>query len=147
MPDPFWERAPKGKLHRPDGPEQEVLANGMQCGDRITGIIKGWWESEYGPLRGDIATQFAAALKYPIDLPLGTGEVRTPFTEAATFHNADDVPILAWSVAPSGFSCAVVVDMAERGQSNYPDCQVIQGTINELLPRVIQEQYRIGFNP
>ena len=69
MPDPFWERAPKGKLHRPDGPEQEVLANGMQCGDRITGIIKGWWESEYGPLRGDIATQFAAALKYPIDLP------------------------------------------------------------------------------
>lgn len=146
MPDPFWERAPEGRLHRPDGPEQEVLANGMQCGDRITGIIKGWYESEYGPIMGNVAREFAAALKYPIDLPPGTGEVRTPMTEAATFHNADNVPILAWAVAPSGFSVAVVVDMTERGQSNYPDCQVIQGTPNELLPPEISQMYRIGFN-
>ena len=145
MPDPFWERAPGGKLHRPDGPEQEVLANGMQCGDQITGIIKGWYESEYGPIRGDVAVKFAAALKYPIDLPTDIVEPRTPHSEMTALYNAENLPILAWSVAPSGYSCAVVVDMSERGQSNYPDCQVLRGTPNELLPLEIQEEYRLGF--
>ena len=147
MPDPFWERAPKGRLHRPEGPEQEVLANGMQCGDRITQIMQMWYESAGLPIYGDNAREFMEALKYPVNLPPGTGDVRTPFTEATMFAQAEDVPILAWSVAPSGFTCAVVVDMTERGQSSYPECKVIQGTLNELLPRVIQEEYRLGFNP
>jgi hypothetical protein len=147
MPDPFWERAPKGKLHRPEGPEQEVLANGMQCGDRITQIMQMWHEAAGLPMYGQDAQDFMQRLKYPKDLPAGTGDVRTPFTEATMFAQAEDVPILAWSVAPSGNSVAVVVDMTERGQSNYPECKVIQGTANELLPQVIQEQYKIGFNP
>ena len=145
MPDPFWERAPKGRLHRPDGPEQEVLANGMQCGDRITADIKAWYESEYGPIRGDVAIQFAAALKYPVDLPTNIVEPRTPHSTLTANHNAENLPILAWSVAPSGFSCAVVVDMTERGQSNYPDCLVLRGTPNELLPDEIQQEYKLGF--
>jgi len=151
MPDPFWERAPKGKLHRPEGPEQEVLANGMQCGDRITQIMQMWYEAAGLSITGVHAEQFVNALRYPKDLPTGIGDVRTPITEATMFAQAEDVPILAWAIAPnpqhSGFSVAVVVDMTERGQSNYPECKVIQGTANELLPRVIQEQYRITFNP
>ena len=147
MPDPFWERAPKGRLHRPASPQQEVLANGMQCGDRITRIMQMWWDAAGLPMTGVNAREFVDALKYPKDLPTGTGDVRTPYTEATMFAQAENVPILAWSVAPQGFSVAVVVDMTERGQSNYPECKVIQGTANELLPQVIQEQYRIGFNP
>ena len=138
---------PKGRLHNPDSPGQEILANGAVCGNALRVLARMFWD--YGRLG---IREPANAVRYPLDY-FGEDEdpVKTPITEATMFSGAEDLPILAWVVAPGGGSAAVAVDMLERpsrpgiafpeGQPvTYTDCKVIQGTPSEVLPREILEK-------
>ena len=133
---------PEGRLWHPDSPQQEVLANGAVCGDMLRGLAK-MWDS-------------MLSVHYPLDY-FGEDEdpVKTPISEATMHYGAEDLPILAWIVAPGGGSAAAVVDMLERprgqhvvfgsspeqGQPvSYADCKVIRGTPGEILPREIREK-------
>ena len=91
-------------------------------------------------------------MHYPLDY-FGEDEepVKSPITEATMHYGAEDLPILAWAVAPGGGSAAAVVDMLERprrpgreGEAGdpvtYTDCKVISGTPSEVLPRRILEK-------
>jgi len=162
----------EGRLWQPDHPAQEILANGAACGDQLRRIGK-MWEKEpvqgYDPflLRYQNPTPWKNPLRknpvggiiiYPVDYFGAEGwgrdeevkPVKTPITEATMHVGAEDLPILAWIVSPSGGSAAVVVDMLERPRSRpryyqdepvtYTDCKLIQGTPSEVLPREIRER-------
>jgi len=149
---------PKGRLWQPDSPQQEVLANGAVCGNVLRAFAKMWARDDFtgtpdpqffGTVRGHDPT---AIVHYPLDY-FGEDDdpVMSPITEMMGLHKAEDLPILAWIVAPGAGRAAVVVDMMERpkptgmpdarGQPvTYLDCQFIQGTPSEVLPRRILEK-------
>lgn len=131
---------PQGRLWQPDHPAQEVLANGAACGDMLRGLAK-MWDS-------------MLTVHYPLDY-FGEDEdpVKTPISEATMHYGAEDLPILAWIVAPGGGLAAAVVDLLERPREwrnmdltpeghpvSYADCKVIRGTPGEILPREIREK-------
>jgi hypothetical protein len=149
---------PKGRLWQPDSPQQEVLANGAVCGNALRAIAKMWARDDFtgtpdlqffGTVRGHDPT---AIVHYPIDhFAEDDDPVMSPFTEIMGLHRAEDLPILAWAIAPGAGSAAVVVDMLERPSHpgmesepgepvTYNDCQLIQGTPSEVLPRQILEK-------
>ena len=137
---------PKGRLWRPDSPAQEVLANGAFCGDKLRWLASMWWDyTQFG------TKEPTSAVHYPLDyFDEDEDPVKSPITEATMHYRAEDLPILAWVVAPGGGSAAVVVDMLERPTSQikrkrgqpvtYADCQIVQGTPSEVLPREILEK-------
>jgi len=99
----------QGRLHNPDTPQQEVLANGAACGDILRGLAKMWMNQNI-----PAATVHLGPLHYPLDyFDEDEDPVKSPITEATMHYGAEDLPILAWVVAPSGGSAAVVVDMLE----------------------------------
>ena len=149
---------PKGRLWHPDSPEQEVLANGAVCGNALRAMAKMWARDDltgtpdpryFGTVRGHDPT---AIVHYPLDHFDDDEEpIMSPITEATMHYGAEDLPILAWAVAPGGGSAAAVVDMLERprrpgreGEAGdpvtYTDCKVISGTPSEVLPRRILER-------
>ena len=142
--DPFWEKAQKGKLFRPDEARQEVVANGVECGFRIRHLANLWAKGV-----GMSQAEAADMVKYPKDyfdvprLDYDGNEiepVKTPITEATMHYKADSHPILAWAVSPTGGSAVVVIDSLEKTDSPYGDCKVIQGTPQEVLPLEIRKE-------
>jgi hypothetical protein len=153
---------PQGRLHNPDHPSQEVLANGAACGDVLRGLAMMWMREP--DLLPHATTVHLGPVHYPLDyFDDDEDPVKTPFTEATMHYRAEDLPILAWVVAPGGGSAAVVVDLLERPQGqhlvtghdvgvvfgssrepdqpvSYADCKVIRGTPGEILPREIREK-------
>ena len=138
---------PKGRLHNPDHPSQEVLANGAVCGNALQAEVQRWLSVAprfIDPDRGVI--YYPWAWFGPDDEPL-----ISPLTEATMALRAHYLPVLAWAVAPGDGSAAVVVDMqerpggpgieSERGEPvTYNDCKLILGTPSEVLPRRILER-------
>jgi hypothetical protein len=142
--DPFWEKAQKGKLFRPDEARQEVVANGVECGFKIRRLANLWAKGA-----GISRTETADTVKYPkdyFDVPKFGYEgneiepVRAPDTKTTKHYKAENHPILAWVVSPSGGSAAVVIDSLEKTDSPYGDCKVIQGTPQEVLPLEIRKE-------
>ena len=171
---------PKGRLWQPDSPEQEVLANGAVCGNALRALAKMWardagdrgqwhghgqWHGEPSGtpdphfFRGDGLPQVVnpppSLVIYPLDrFDDDEKPVMSPITEATMHSGAEDLPILAWAVAPGGGVAAVVVDMMERprrpgreGEAGdpvtYADCKVITGTPSAVLPRELRELLRL----
>jgi hypothetical protein len=146
---------PEGRLHNPDHPSQEVLANGASCGNAIR-VTVGYWLSQAPRFGGPGFTDpERGVVSYPNDY-FGPDDdpIMSPITEATMAYGAEDLPILAWAVAPHGGEAAVVVDMMERprrpgreGEAGdpvtYADCKVITGTPSEVLPREIRELLRL----
>ena len=138
---------PKGRLRQPEHPLQEVMANGAACGFALQKLAELW----YTPGGNITYVQFPLELSHAKygDFDEDEPPVKTPITEATMHYGAEDLPILAWIVAPGGGSAAVVVDMLERPRSRtpdergqpvtYTDCQLIRGTPGEVLPREIRE--------
>jgi hypothetical protein len=141
---------PQGRLHNPDSPQQEVLANGAVCGNALRELARIYWGYE------SLGTaEPRSAVHYPLDY-FGEDEepVKSPITGMTMLYGAEDMPLLAWAVAPGGGTAAIVVDKVERptrvgvpderGQPvTYTDCQLIQGTPSEVLPREILEKMRL----
>ena len=131
--------APKGRLWMPDHPSQEVLANGAACGNYLRELTKIWYGSAIDP-RDD-----PARLSYPLDyFDEDADPVFTPITAVLIEARAEELPILAWAVAPDGGSAGVVVDMRERPHApgmeteygdpvEYTNCKVVTGRPSELF--------------
>ena len=118
--------------------KQEIIANGVYCGH----ILQSLAEAPFGDRK----------VHYPLDhFDADEDPILTADTEWNKAAQAENLPILAWTITDDDTQAYVAVDMLERREGrldpaveNVPipltTCKVIWGTPQEVLPEEILER-------
>ena len=124
----------------------QVMANGARCGHLLQ----------------TLARFYDGLVRYPTDL-FGEDEdpVKIPRTVVTIGQDAQDLPLLAWTISSDGQLAAAVVDLLERldqrtvGRPKYQffqgveqlpetNCKVIGGKPSEILPPELLDRININ---
>jgi len=120
--------------------KQEVIANGVYCGHFLQSMA----EAPFGDRK----------VHYPLDhFDADEDPILTADTECSRKSQAENLPILAWTITADGKDVYVAVDMLERrvgitvigvAVENIPipltNCKVIVGAPQEVLPKELLER-------